>query len=416
MGMMEEETLNIGKCHLSDFFMDLKGQLSLVSGLIPLPDDITLEDVRRPMLVIGKPGIGKTCGILSILNELNEQLPEGKKFGMKKILLGQTIVGELSGVDVINPADGSMRKSQSPNLPRVEKDGEYGVLFLDEITTADEAQIQPALGLADDTRSIGEYTLPEHWIVVAAGNGPDCANFIKMDDMTLTRFQAYDVLYDYKKDWRPWAHANGIDPLIIAYLNFKPTAVVDVVSTEMDKAGKMFACPRTWTRLSTELKIRKAQNRPVSQAELYSFSSRIIGEKAAKDFSSFAAFQQKIDYDVEKIVDGTERDPNGVIAIEAYHILIQGITKTLQAVVKSGTVSAGEFTEEVYIKVGNALTWIIKLEKFMLEQVLNGIVEIREEVPNMSSIMLDDDFIPYCPSLEQFIANHCQALSEVLAG
>ena len=136
-------------------------------------------------MVLGDPGIGKTCGIVSIIDELNAQLPADKKLGFKKILLGQTVVGSLSGIPVINNQTSEVKRVQAPDLPIAERDGEYGVLFLDEITTADEAQVQPALGLCDDTRNIGTYQLPEHWVVVAAGNGPSCANFIELHDMTL---------------------------------------------------------------------------------------------------------------------------------------------------------------------------------------------------------------------------------------
>ena len=412
MGRMDDsvETLGVGSCNLSDFFMDLKGQLSLVSGLYPMPEGLTLASVRRPLLVIGKPGIGKTCGILSILNDLNKMLPKEKQFGMKKILLGQTIVGELSGIDVVNPATGELKKSQSPNLPRVKEDGEYGVLFLDEITTADEAQIQPALGLADDTRSIGEYTLPEHWVVVAAGNGPDCANFVKMDDMTLTRFQAYDIDYDYKTDWRPWAHENGIDELIIAYLNFAPEETVHVVSDDMSKSGKMFACPRTWTRLSDELKIRKAQGRPVSQEELYAFSSRIIGETSAKGFTAFAAYRSQVKYDAGKIIEGTEKIPQEDLPVEVFHILIMSIIKQLREILKSDINEQGLFSDKGYIATANALKWIMSLDRFKLDEVMNAITQLREEVPNIKSILVDPKFDPYCPEYLEFIMKHASAI------
>ena len=99
------------------------------------------------MLIVGLPGIGKTCGIISSIKEMNKRLPAEKQLGFKKILLGQTVVGSLSGIPVSRP-DGTVVRIQIPDLPNPERDGEYGVLFLDEITTADEMQIQPALGLA----------------------------------------------------------------------------------------------------------------------------------------------------------------------------------------------------------------------------------------------------------------------------
>ena len=195
--MSEREDLGIPKSKFSDFLDELRSKLFFMSGALRCEDfGLTLKDVRKPILCIGLPGIGKTCGVMSVINEINSTLPEDKHFKFKKILLGQTTVGSLSGIPVVNSSTGDIRRAQAPELPTLEKEGEYGVLFLDEITTADEAQIQPALGLADDSRNIGEYTLPEHWLVVGAGNGPDCTNFVRLDDMTLSRFSPFDIQFD----------------------------------------------------------------------------------------------------------------------------------------------------------------------------------------------------------------------------
>ena len=162
----QQEGLNLPHSTLTEFFDDVEGKLAMLTGLVPYEDfGLTLEEIRRPLLAIGKPGIGKTCGIISSIKEMNKKLPKEKHLGFKKILLGQTVVGSLSGIPVARP-DGTVVRIQLPDLPDPQRDGEYGVLFLDEITTADEMQIQPALGLADDSRSLGEYTLPEHWIGV----------------------------------------------------------------------------------------------------------------------------------------------------------------------------------------------------------------------------------------------------------
>ena len=115
-------------------------------------------------------------------NLIDKEMPKDKQFGFKKIQLGKLVVGDLTGIPVVMP-DGTVKRVHVPDLPPNDpKDPnfkEYGVLFLDEITTVDEAQMQPALGLADSSRDMGEYKLPEHWLVVAAGNGPDCTNFMR---------------------------------------------------------------------------------------------------------------------------------------------------------------------------------------------------------------------------------------------
>ena len=307
------ETLNIPKCHMKDFYDDLRDKLSLVTGIVNYEQfGLTLEDIRKPMLCVGLPGIGKTCGIISIVKSLNEVLKERGSdihLGFKKILLGQTVVGSMQGIPVALP-NGKTVRVQMPDLPDPERDGEYGVLFLDEITTADEMQVQPALGLADDSRSLGEYTLPDHWVVVAAGNGPDCTNFIRLDDMTISRFVGYDISYNFVTDFRPYAHATDIQSDIIAFLNFSPDDVVHVMSDDTDEAGKLFPCPRTWERLSIELKMREAVGKPVDVEDIANFAGRVIGRQTGNEFGAFCRFKKTMKYDVDKIFEGTENPPD----------------------------------------------------------------------------------------------------------
>lgn len=397
----QQEGLNLPHSTLTEFFDDVEGKLAMLTGLVPYEDfGLTLEEIRRPLLVIGKPGIGKTCGVLSSIREMNKKLPKDRKLGFKKILLGQTVVGSLSGIPVSKP-DGTVVRIQLPDLPNPQRDGEYGVLFLDEITTADEMQIQPALGLADDSRSLGEYTLPQHWIVIGAGNGPDCTNFVRLDDMTLTRFSAYDINYNYHKDFRPYAHATGINEDIIAFLNFKPDLCVRPESTDMDSAGKMFPCPRTWERLSIELKMRKVQGKPVDPDQIANFAGRIIGIKAGREFGAFMQYRKTLAYDIDKILAGTEKDPEVGMPAETYHIIIQSLIKEITDKVKTYD-SIDDVPLSVYEMCGHMLHWILKFQE--LERKVNAIAEIRDDCDLLVDLIFDDDFAEnYCPEIDDFL-------------
>lgn len=397
----QQEGLNLPHSTLTEFFDDVEGKLAMLTGLVPYEDfGLTLEEIRRPLLVIGKPGIGKTCGVLSSIREMNKKLPKDRKLGFKKILLGQTVVGSLSGIPVSKP-DGTVVRIQLPDLPNPQRDGEYGVLFLDEITTADEMQIQPALGLADDSRSLGEYSLPEHWIVIGAGNGPDCTNFVRLDDMTLTRFSAYDINYNYHKDFRPYAHATGINEDIIAFLNFKPDLCVRPESTDMDSAGKMFPCPRTWERLSIELKMRKIQGKPVDPDQIANFAGRIIGIRAGREFGAFMQYRKTLAYDIDKILAGTEKDPEVGMPAETYHIIIQSLIKKITDKVKTYD-SIDDVPLHVYEMCGHMLHWILKFQE--LERKVNAIAEIRDDCDLLVDLIFDDDFAEnYCPEIDDFL-------------
>lgn len=415
---MSENLMNVPKCTMREFYDDLEARLCLLTGYISTEDiGVSLEMIRKPMLVIGQPGVGKTGGIMGIIKRLNETKLKGtgKELGFKKILLGQTVVGSMSGIPVVMK-DGSVKRVQVPDLPDPDRDPEYGVLFLDEITTADEAQVQPALGLCDDSRNIGEYTLPEKWLVVAAGNGPDCTNFLRLDDMTISRFVVYDVAYNFQTDWRDYANETGINGDIVAFLNFQPDACVRVESNDSDISGQLFPCPRTWERLSNELKLRAAVGRPVPQSRMGAFAGRIVGERAGREFQAFTAYSEKVVYDPKKIIEGTEEDPRPDMEKQVYFIVLQRCIKLMQTKVKEKDPGNGTYPDELYIELSNVLRWFIKMDAVDTESAFQAVLSLRNADKRIKEMILSDEINDFCPELGDFIDDHIDAFLESYAG
>lgn len=425
---MEEVSVGVLKSPLSDFYDDVRASLLLITGISKMPEKLACmsperqrEALYHPLMAMGLPGIGKTAGIISIIRELNTKMPNGEKIGFKKIQLGQTTVGELQGIPVV--VDSNVKRVTMEDLPVEERDGKYGVLFLDEVTTADEMQVQPALGLADGSRSIGVYKLPEHWLVIAAGNGPECSNFVRCDDALLSRFTVYDIAYDFRRDWRGWAHANHIDELILAFLNFAPEYIVKPVATEMDNNGMQFACPRTWTALSDEL---AKTTRSMSNSELKARASRIIGTQAATEFAAFAMFKDKVeqldDHLIENILSGKvfkdkSKPVNEDMTSEMYSIVLQMLIKAVKQVIAediaetgadpTANLTASDYTPECLNIVANAYRWILAYQTRAVDSVIAACLELSHDVPEISHIAIDTyTFDEYCPELAKFMEDY----------
>ena len=328
----------------------------------PLVDRLRYKNVKsliNNILVVGGPGIGKTASIYSVVREMNNLLdkawgePEytrkdksGKDekvpwVGLKKIQLGQTVVGELQGIPIVKKEDGEdkviripMEDLPNPELIAKHEESEYGILLLDEITSADLMQVQPALGLADDSKSIGVYKLPENWIVVALGNGPDCSNFVRFDDMSLTRFEAYDIEVTLN-DMEEFMNVDHWNPDVIAYLHFDPTRL-NVMPDEAlrieDRIGHMHPEPRTWAHFNNsynteeltkglkylkdyknkrqqlisaakgnDAAIKKGlkkleeefiKNKTITTAEILEIAERCIGTDEGRKFAAFVEFSK----------------------------------------------------------------------------------------------------------------------------
>ena len=404
MDLREKEGMNVESCTLQEFLYDFQTAVELMEleDSVLAQYDLSLEQVRTPLLVIGEPGVGKTAGIKSIIDAHNANPDSKQKFGFKIIRLGQKIVGDLDGLPVYDGMAGEVRRMPMEDLPQVERDGEYGVLFLDELTSADVQQIQPALGLADSTRTIGTYRLPEHWLLVAAGNGDNCSNFVRLDDMTISRFAVYDVITNYETDWRPWAHANKIEADILAYLNFRPDSFCKVISTDMDKTGKQFTSARTWTTLDAEIKKRKLRaamlNKPMTDQDLKRICNACIGSEVTRDFLAFLTYRSKLKYDPDKILKGIEEAP-AEMEKQSFHIILESCVKKLLEVRQKNPAT---FTTQL----ANLVTWLLQSPELdnklsALTELRNPTEEINNEKTGLAAVNLmasDPTFLSLCPS------------------
>lgn len=270
--------LNAVVCSMQRYYNDVEQMLMYKTGLTPLTP--AMQDYlkhssaadtfwHRSFMVIGRPGTGKTGGTKAIVKRVQEKLKAAgrkERVGFVCISLSQTIVGEFNSLPVA--VDGHIENFISPKLPSKERGcEEYGILLLDEITSANVQQVQPALALTDPRGGFDGYHFPEGWIVCAAGNGVDCSNFLRLDDMTLRRFFPYEI--DFRlEDWKEYAHAQAIHPSILSFLsandysgsseNYLSPEMRDESEVENDCA-QATASPANWEKLSSVMQEYECQ-------------------------------------------------------------------------------------------------------------------------------------------------------------
>ena len=122
------------------------------------------EGNKRPIFGLGKGGIGKTESIADLAKELN--------IGYIDIRLLMYSEVDLKGIPYPDEHHVSTVWLQNDILPKVERDGEKGILVLDEITSVARSVRTAAYQLLNERR-LGEYILPDGWLVVCLGNGED---------------------------------------------------------------------------------------------------------------------------------------------------------------------------------------------------------------------------------------------------
>lgn len=127
-----------------------------------------------------------------------------------------------------------------------------GILFLDELTAADQRLQISAYSLILDRR-VGNYHLPEGWQIIAAGNASfHGAISHDMGTAMADRMFHFNVLTAIDA-FLAHALAMGFAPEVMAYLKIRPDKLDD---TEAQLAGEHLigASPRGWEDISNVLK------------------------------------------------------------------------------------------------------------------------------------------------------------------
>jgi hypothetical protein len=131
-------------------------------------------------------------------------------------------------------------------------DAPEGILFLDELTAADQRLQISAYSLILDRR-VGHYRLPDGWQVIAAGN----ASFhgaVSHDMGTALADRMFHFNVQTVIDaFLAHAAANGFAPEVMAYLRVRPDRLDDT-QAQLANDHLVGASPRGWEDVSNVLK------------------------------------------------------------------------------------------------------------------------------------------------------------------
>lgn len=352
----------------------------------------------RAILGLGPGGIGKTEGVAG--------LTKRKGIGYKEIRLLNHTETDLIGVPIIEEikqSDGTTRKvtnfASNHLLPVEGRDGKYGVLVIDEITSANKNMRTLAYQLLDTSRSIGNYKLPDGWLVVALGNGPeDGGNFQGMEGNLLTRCDCYRVNTDVES-WAKWAVENEVNPTVVAFVKAMPEFIHNL---NVNEDAHVFSCPRTLKALSDKLNyMEKAEGRQVLDPEsvgIYAASS--IGLTSAMRFQAFYRFKSQA-VDITKIMSGEEKQST-ITSTEVYFIVCENLISELHKVVEHNKTSASTINDKAMQIVANVCKWGVRMAEIKLEMAVVLFKGISQVIRLFSAIIASDEFDELCPEFSDF--------------
>ncbi len=198
---------------------------------------------RRPILLEGPTGIGKSEIIRSVSEEL----------GIAQVVLDLSLLEppDLVGLPIL------VDQRTTYACPKLLPTNGAGILLLEELNRAERYIQQPALQLLT-TRRLHEYVLPEGWLACAAINPEDGEYQVTpLDPALRARFLNLRVRAD-RPSWLDWAEAHGIHPAILT-LGRTHDRFLDETP------------PRTWTYVSQLLQTltpHEYRNEPLVRATL----------------------------------------------------------------------------------------------------------------------------------------------------
>jgi AAA domain (dynein-related subfamily) len=190
------------------------------------------EGHHTPVMLWGPPGIGKS--------QIIAQVARRHAAPMIDIRLSQMEPTDLRGIPF--RIENRVEWAVPSMLPDAERHGPYGILFLDEITSAPPSVSAAAYQLILDRR-LGDYEVPAGWAIFAAGNRQgDRGVTYTMPAPLANRFSHFEVETNID-DWVSWAYANNMDDRLIGFLRFRPELLFDFNPAHNPVA---FPSPRSW--------------------------------------------------------------------------------------------------------------------------------------------------------------------------
>jgi midasin (ATPase involved in ribosome maturation) len=230
-----------------------------------------VTNVRKPVLVRGRHGIGKSTVVYQFADKMGLPVVERRASQMTE--------GDLVGLPSIK---GNSTRFNPPDWFKTACDKPV-VLFLDEV---DRATIEVRQGIFEltDSRKLNGHTLHQDTLVFAAVNGGEHGSQYQvgeMDPAELDRWTVFDVEPSVE-DWLNWAKDNSVSDITWDFINQNR---MHLEHSDDYEPNKVYPSRRSWERLDECL--RQANLLEEASPALYTLTSAFVGFEAAVAFNDF---------------------------------------------------------------------------------------------------------------------------------
>ena len=236
------------------------------------------------IMLRGAPGVGKSTIVRSVANKLG--------IGFIDVRLAQMERVDFAGLPSVK--DGMTEWNVPSFWPRDPKS--KGIILLDEITSApSDCQVAAYSVVLDRRIPNSNYTLPDGWLIVAAGNRTcDRAVVKAMSSALANRFVHFEVEAN-TEDWVKWATQNEIHPSVTGFMNFRPELLFKMDGQNLEQG---WPSPRSWERVSNSIKIYSSST-DLLRKVVYG----LVGKGVGTEFMEFFKMSSQFDNVLEVMLN-----------------------------------------------------------------------------------------------------------------
>lgn len=278
----------------------------------------------KPIFIYGAPGIGKTQIVAQAAEEAGLDIPTDFINLDLQFMAPEDFMGIPKVVDIEEPeyeegrlksVGKGMTRSNPPAVLPTDNgtEGKGGFIFMDEMNRANRRVLNSMMQFVQMGR-IGQYQLPDKWVLVAAGNRPEdvsgAGEVAEFDFAMADRFNIINFVPDPKK-WAEWAKSkNSFEPEIVGFVERNPELFHYL---DNEKNALKFPTPRSWTDAAMALKDEMIDTgakdwKELSTDKIFDIYSDAVGPSAAGKLKAYLDIIKRIpERDLEMIITNPEK-------------------------------------------------------------------------------------------------------------
>lgn len=273
-----------------------------------------VTDIRKPVLIRGRHGIGKS--------EVVYSYAKAKGLPVVERRASQMTEGDLLGLPDNRDCEIAGKKATTWNAPDwlVLACTQPVVLFLDEVDRA-TTEVRQGIFELTDSRKINGWNLHPDTLIFAAVNGGEHGSQYQvgeMDPAELDRWTCFD-LAPTVEDWLAWAK-DAVDSVVFDFINQNRNHLEHSGDYE---PNKVYPSRRSWKRFNDCLVSGKLLAAGASPT-IFNLGAAFVGFEAAVAFNDFVANYQRI-VTVEDILDAGKVSATEKFAITEHNALVEKI-------------------------------------------------------------------------------------------